>query len=81
MRIDVDVKDRTFLHLYGMNHYTESGTIGFPSLATAEKWRILVEELVSGMEKRGADVLRRNRKYRFINNFLVWCKTILEIEY
>lgn len=48
---DVDVKDRTFLHLYGMNHYTESGIIGFPSLATAEKGRILVEELVSGMEK------------------------------
>lgn len=48
---DVDVKDRTFLHLYGMNHYTESGIIGFPSLATAEKGRILVKELVSRMEK------------------------------
>jgi creatinine amidohydrolase len=48
---DVDVKDRTFLHLYGIKKYSESGVVGFPSLATAEKGIILIEELVASMEK------------------------------
>ncbi|WP_338448264.1 creatininase family protein [Niallia oryzisoli] len=48
---DVNVQDRTFLHLFGINHYTDSGIIGFPTLATAEKGRIIVEAIVSRMEK------------------------------
>lgn len=48
---DVNVQDRTFLHLFGINHYTDSGIIGFPTLATAEKGRKIVETLMSRMEK------------------------------
>ncbi|REK89604.1 hypothetical protein DY245_14780 [Streptomyces inhibens] len=38
---------RPFLLVQGMTEYTESGVIGFPSLATAEKGKIVLESLRS----------------------------------
>lgn len=37
--------NRPLLTFHGMKHYTESGVIGFPSHATAEKGRLLLEAL------------------------------------
>ncbi|GAA5345972.1 creatinine amidohydrolase [Planifilum fimeticola] len=44
-RSDCDVADRPFLETVGMKPYTESGTIGFPTRATAEKGRLLLQAL------------------------------------
>ncbi len=45
MQADWEAPDRPLLTLYGMRHYTTSGVIGFPSSATAEKGRVVVEEM------------------------------------
>jgi creatinine amidohydrolase len=42
--------ERTHLHMTGMAGYTESGLIGRPSLATAEKGRLVLEQLASCAE-------------------------------
>lgn len=39
--------ERTHLHVRGMAGYTESGLIGRPSLATAEKGRLLLDDLTA----------------------------------
>ncbi len=44
-RSDCDVPDRPLLETVGMKPYTESGTIGFPTRATAEKGRLLLQSL------------------------------------
>jgi creatinine amidohydrolase len=43
---DHQASERYYLHLKGMKEYTSSGVIGFPSLASAEKGRLLLESLV-----------------------------------
>ncbi|GHE91058.1 hypothetical protein GCM10018785_67150 [Streptomyces longispororuber] len=40
-----DAKDRRFLLTLGMKEYTETGVIGFPSYATAEKGRAVLASL------------------------------------
>lgn len=42
--------ERTHLHITGMAGYTESGLIGRPSLATAEKGRLVLEQLAISAE-------------------------------
>lgn len=42
---DHDASDRPFLLTLGMKAYTETGVIGFPSLATAEKGKAVLESL------------------------------------
>lgn len=42
---DWKAPSRPLLTLYGMKHYTKSGIIGFPSKATPEKGKILLERL------------------------------------
>lgn len=44
-RSDCDVPNRPLLETVGMKPYTESGTIGFPTRATAEKGRLLLQSL------------------------------------
>jgi len=44
---DHDGGDRRFLLTEGMEPYTESGVIGFPSLASAEKGRLLIESVTA----------------------------------
>lgn len=44
-RSDCDSPDRPFLETVGMKRYTESGTIGFPTRATAEKGKLLLQSL------------------------------------
>lgn len=50
---DWEATDRPYLTLFGMRHYTKSGVIGFPSKATAEKGRFLMEKLT---ELLGQDI-------------------------
>lgn len=45
--IDVDQPSRTLLEVMGMAHYTDTGTIGFPSRASKEKGIKLLNALVS----------------------------------
>lgn len=40
--IDVDCPKRSLLGAVGMKYYTDTGTLGFPSLASAEKGRALL---------------------------------------
>ena len=42
---DCPVSERPLLTLFGMSHYTKGGIIGFPSRATAEKGKRLIEKL------------------------------------
>ncbi|SDC60260.1 creatininase family protein [Actinokineospora iranica] len=42
---DFEATERPHLHLVGISGYTESGIIGKPSLATAEKGRLALESL------------------------------------
>jgi creatinine amidohydrolase len=44
-RSDCDAPDRPFLETVGMKPYTESGAVGFPTRATAEKGRLLLQAL------------------------------------
>jgi creatinine amidohydrolase len=44
-RSDFDAPDRPFLETVGMKPYTESGAVGFPTRATAEKGRLLLQSL------------------------------------
>jgi hypothetical protein len=46
---DHDSDQRPFLLVHGMAEYTDSGVIGFPSLATAEKGKALLESLRSSL--------------------------------
>lgn len=50
---DWEATERPLLTLLGMRHYTKSGIIGFPSKATPEKGRLLVEKIT---EVIGADI-------------------------
>lgn len=43
--------ERTHLHIRGMAGYTESGLIGRPSLASAEKGQLALEQLVLSVEQ------------------------------
>jgi creatinine amidohydrolase len=42
--------ERTHLHITGMSGYTDSGLIGRPSLATADKGRLVLEQLATSAE-------------------------------
>lgn len=42
---DCEATDRPLLTFYGMQHYTQSGIIGFPSKASPEKGRKLLQRL------------------------------------
>jgi creatinine amidohydrolase len=44
---DIDCKERPLLETLGMKAYTETGVIGFPSHASAEKGEILLNTLVN----------------------------------
>ncbi len=55
---DHDSRERPFLLVQGMAEYTQSGVIGFPSLATAEKGKAVLESLRSGFSAH-LDVLCR----------------------
>lgn len=55
---DHDSGQRPFLLVHGMAEYTDSGVIGFPSLATAEKGKALLESLRSSFSAH-FDVLSR----------------------
>ncbi len=46
---DVVAPDRSRLHLEGMSAYTESGVIGAPTLATAEKGEAVLAALIDGV--------------------------------
>jgi creatinine amidohydrolase len=45
-RADCNSPDRTFLETVGMKPYTQNGTIGFPTRATAEKGALLFQSLI-----------------------------------
>jgi len=47
---DHQVDERPLLHLRGIGAYTQSGIVGFPSLASAEKGRKLLAELIACMD-------------------------------
>ncbi|MEV6331340.1 creatininase family protein [Streptomyces sp. NPDC051909] len=55
---DHDSGQRPFLLVQGMAEYTQSGVIGFPSLATAEKGKAVLESLRSSFSAH-FDLLRR----------------------
>jgi creatinine amidohydrolase len=50
---DWEATERPLLTLFGMRHYTKSGIIGFPSKATPEKGRLLIEKMA---EVIGTDI-------------------------
>jgi creatinine amidohydrolase len=49
--LDHEVDDRSLLTLVGMEGFTESGVIGRPSRASAEKGEALLEALVAGLSQ------------------------------
>ncbi|MFF5280096.1 creatininase family protein [Streptomyces sp. NPDC013171] len=55
---DHDSRQRPFLLVQGMTEYTKSGVIGYPSLATAEKGKAIMESLRSSFSAH-FDVLCR----------------------
>ena len=46
---DHEATQRPLLTLFGMHEYTSSGIIGFPTRASAEKGRKLIDGLVSAI--------------------------------
>ena len=48
---DHEVDDRSLLTLVGMEGFTDTGVIGRPSLASAEKGQSLLEALVAGLSR------------------------------
>lgn len=48
---DHEVDDRSLLTLFGMERFTETGVIGRPSEASAEKGQALLEALVAGLSR------------------------------
>ena len=60
-RSDCDSPDRTFLETVGMKPYTESGTIGFPTRATAEKGRLLLQSLTDQIALTLKDIEKLGR--------------------
>jgi len=50
------VGERTHLHIVGMAGYTESGLIGRPSLATAEKGQLALADLVGSFQRHLAEL-------------------------
>lgn len=59
-RSDCDLPDRPFLETVGMKPYTESGTIGFPTRATAEKGRLLLQSLTDQISLTIKDIGKFN---------------------
>lgn len=55
---DHQADERPLLHLRGIGAYTQSGIIGFPSLASAEKGRKLLSELIARMDLAIQEFLR-----------------------
>lgn len=58
---DHQADERPLLHLRGIGGYTESGIIGFPSLASADKGRKLLAELIACMDSAIQEFLTADR--------------------
>ncbi len=49
--IDIESRKRDLLNVVGMKYYTETGAIGFPTRATAEKGELLLHHLSRQIEQ------------------------------
>ena len=48
---DHRASERTHMHIVGLSAYTDSGVVGRPSLATAEKGELVIADLVAGFHQ------------------------------